>query len=551
MDCPFEEKFGNYSTFLSIVGDGVCQFLKGEGTNIPECGWDGGDCTVLNEYPDCIVPDPSLVGDGECHGYLYNTPQCGFDIGDCEERNDLNQGKFVNCSFEEKVDESNIFLSIVGDGICQFLKGESTNTLECGWDGGDCLKLNNKYPDCIVPDPSLLGDGECHGYLYNTPECGFDIGDCVERNEKVVKDNPNCTITNIGWIGDSYCDEEEYNTKECSFDGGDCIPSTNLVGTTYETVQKWRSGVLGPDGFVYGIPYDFERVLRFDPVTDTSVNIGSYLSSDTGKWLGGVVGQDGFIYCAPFLSRSILKIDPKTETTSLVADGHSLLSLGIRKFSSAVMAPDGQIYFLPFDNRRVVKFNPTDVDNPLMEIGADLGDVKGKYWGGFLGGDGNIYGIPLNANKVLKITVGSDTTSFIGDEYEKPSGWINGALAKDGNIYATPFISDSILQINIEDQTSQLIKVDAEFNARKWSDLVEGPDGYLYGIPYQASEILRFDPVLKISTYIPMEEEFLNGFNQWSFGVLAENNFIYGIPFNRDKVLSIAPLSFKNHTIPQ
>ena len=35
------------------------------------------------------------------------------------------------------------------------------NTEECGWDGGDCVELNTKYPNCHAANPSNIGDGYC------------------------------------------------------------------------------------------------------------------------------------------------------------------------------------------------------------------------------------------------------------------------------------------------------------------------------------------------------------------------------------------------------
>ena len=55
----------------------------------------------------------------------------------------------------------------------------SPNTKECGWDGGDCLSFNEKYPSCTADQKSLIGNGACDDYApYNTKECGFDGGDC-------------------------------------------------------------------------------------------------------------------------------------------------------------------------------------------------------------------------------------------------------------------------------------------------------------------------------------------------------------------------------------
>jgi hypothetical protein len=41
----------------------------------------------MQDYPNCTVSFPSLIGDGNCNGGDYNTPECGFDKGDCEDVN--------------------------------------------------------------------------------------------------------------------------------------------------------------------------------------------------------------------------------------------------------------------------------------------------------------------------------------------------------------------------------------------------------------------------------------------------------------------------------
>ena len=41
-----------------------------------------------------------------------------------------------------------------------------------------------KYPNCIVREPSKLGDGVCFDhYEYNSEDCGFDGGDCIIGRE--------------------------------------------------------------------------------------------------------------------------------------------------------------------------------------------------------------------------------------------------------------------------------------------------------------------------------------------------------------------------------
>ena len=108
---------------------------------------------------------------------------------------------------------------VIGDGRCD---GYDANTEECGYDGGDCIEFNQKYPECTVDYPGLkIADGKCNGGKYNTEECGYDGGDCIDFNEKY----PACKVDYPFLVGDGYCDEGKYNTDVCGYDGGDCVVS--------------------------------------------------------------------------------------------------------------------------------------------------------------------------------------------------------------------------------------------------------------------------------------------------------------------------------------
>ena len=50
--------------------------------------------------------------------------------------------------------------SYVGDGNCEGAYNEEKYSIEdCGWDGGDCIEFNEKYPGCRVDYPSSIGNG--------------------------------------------------------------------------------------------------------------------------------------------------------------------------------------------------------------------------------------------------------------------------------------------------------------------------------------------------------------------------------------------------------
>jgi hypothetical protein len=72
------------------------------------------------------------------------------------------------------------------------------------------------------------------------------------------------------------------------------------MGATLSGATKWVGGVLGPDGKVYGIPYNAADILIIDPVAGTATrsNMGATLSG-ADKWFGGVLGPDGKVYGIP------------------------------------------------------------------------------------------------------------------------------------------------------------------------------------------------------------------------------------------------------------
>ena len=74
---------------------------------------------------------------------------------------------------------------------------------------------------------------------------------------------------------------------------------------------KWNSGVLAPNGKIYGIPYSNTTVLEIDPTTNTSFTFGS-LSGSSDKWNGGVLAPNGKIYAIPRESETVLEINPVT-----------------------------------------------------------------------------------------------------------------------------------------------------------------------------------------------------------------------------------------------
>ena len=181
-----------------VLGNGFCNnfnFLF----NTKACGFDGGDCLDFNkERPGCKACDINRVGDGYCDGPEYNNKACGYDGGDCE---DFNK-KFPGCKAGQPywIENNSCQAAFDRPGVmteeCKWDNGQCGHLLKTG---GDLLGnitavelatieggLSALYPNsCDMGHvPYLTGNGICEDERLNTEECGWEAGDCVEWNKK-------------------------------------------------------------------------------------------------------------------------------------------------------------------------------------------------------------------------------------------------------------------------------------------------------------------------------------------------------------------------------
>ena len=314
---------------------------------------------------------------------------------------------------------------------------------------------------------------------------------------------------------------------------------TSLIGDEIQGKCKWSSFIDGKNGFFYGIPFCARRVVKFNPLDKSLTPIGPDLGSRGNKWRCGVRDTRGNIYCAPAYADHFLKIDTVRGAVEILA-GVAMPETGECLWESGALAADNNIYYMPYNARRIMKLNPDN--DSLSSVGDDLGEQGFKCRGTVVGSDNWVYSIPLNATHIFKFDPANpDTTHTVGEEAEfgfECGG--NGVLAGDGYIYSGNG-AGQVLQIDIAKNNYTWIG-DTIFSGRRrgWGDPIVGVDNCIYWPPCNAQRVLRFDP--ETQQFPSLVGGDLGEQNwKWQGGALATDQAIYCIPICSTQILAIDP----------
>ena len=315
------------------------------------------------------------------------------------------------------------------------------------------------------------------------------------------------------------------------------------IGDEIQGDNKWSTFVDGGDRFLYGIPFNARRVVKFNPLDKSLTEIGPDLGEGAAKWYCGVLANTGSIYCAPFNADHILKINTSDGTVETL-DGVELPETGEWLWASGALAHDNRIYYMPADARRIMRLNPDN--DTLSSVGDDLGGGYGKYWGTVVGNDDcGVYGIPHSETRIVKFDPSNpDTTSTVGEEAEEWFNCADGVLGGDGDIYAAND-SGQVLKINttINNYTWIGDQIYSEYHGCGWGDAIIGVDKCIYWPPFNANRVLKFDPeTQQLPSLVggDLGEEHL----KWQGGALAADWVIYCFPPGGAKqILTIDPFN--------
>ena len=351
--------------------------------------------------------------------------------------------------------------------------------------------------------------------------------------------------------------------------------SADLAG-----VDKWRGGTLGPDGKIYGIPYNTTDILIINPATNIATKSFYWLTPQftfTNDTITPSVGSKTINFAAavpniewtvgtvvevrnvsygqiPYILGPITSVSTTQITVNATNAGgipnptpgpwRITVQPNPNSYYSGVLAPNGKIYSIPSDSTDILIIDPVTGTATRSAMGADLTGAN-KWWGGVLAPNGKIYGIPYTSTDILIIDTVTNTAtrSTMGATFTGNTEWVGGVLGPGGKIYGIPFNSTDILIIDTVTGTATRSSMGAVLTGSfKWSGGVLAPNGKIYGIPNWSTDILIIDPVAGTATRNAMGAT-LTGNGKWAGGIIAPNSKIYGIPYFSTDILIIDPIT--------
>lgn len=296
--------------------------------------------------------------------------------------------------------------------------------------------------------------------------------------------------------------------------------------------HKHLGGAYDPtDGSIYGVPANAKAVLCLhwdDSVADyrmATIPLPERIADCNYKWLRGIVAH-GYLWAIPAWADSVLCVDldafwgrrpassagivqliplPKEHNTSSTTPimQWQWHGAGINHEKTAIFCiPSNAKHVLKVDILQkatslipITGFDPVSYPNFSM-------DTTNKWYGGIVGKDNCVYGIPYGSCAVLKIDCGANTATLIGKDYGSAKYNWHGGVQVGGKIYAHPSHADTVLVIDTNPGASRVCfelpieRAEYDTDPRKnykWLGGTVGLDGNIYCPACDTSSILKID----------------------------------------------------------
>jgi hypothetical protein len=402
-------------------------------------------------------------------------------------------------------------------------------------------------------------------------------------SSNTVEDSSASNVTALGTAGSGS------SAFQALSDENNC--DTGFFRKVLSGKRKWLGGAIHPQtGTIYGIPSHAVGILTIHPppdnqsgeVVDRSVIPLPFNQTGKFKWLRGVIVHNTLYGIPAWFNHGILKVDLEGNHVSLLklpfSPKERILSDSVLNHENddsrgvdttkwmwhgaATTADNKTILCVPSNAQRVLQIQVET--NVVSEIGPKF-HGQNKWYGGILGDDGAVYGIPYTARGVLRIGNPNggnhnNNISIIGSFPEKQYLWHGGIKSPfNGAIYAFPSHANQVLKIHTrreslgnavsvddicyeEQQQLSLLDIhrradDSHCCRYQWLGGCIGANGCIYGVPSDATSILKIDPFTdRVTTFGHVSAQK----NKWQGAVLSPiDGCIYCIPSNAEYVLQI------------
>ena len=132
----------------------------------------------------------------------------------------------------------------------------------------------------------------------------------------------------------------------------------STIGGTEDRSLACDNGALGSDGNIYALSHRHRKVLKIDVVKKKYFLIGDFIQSSHrfDGWGDAVVGSDRCIYWQPFNANRTVQFDILTQSVSLVGDDFG--NKYFKWWGGALSPGDGAIYCIPSSAKQVLSIDP-------------------------------------------------------------------------------------------------------------------------------------------------------------------------------------------------
>lgn len=357
-------------------------------------------------------------------------------------------------------------------------------------------------------------------------------------------------------------EEKEVVTKEDAVGAAAAVDevTVDFIGDGLLGPRKWLGAATVIDGETkettfYGVPSHARRVLKVEPKTGEVSVVGPDLGDRKFKYLRGVTSVDEesgepTIFALPAWGDNVLRSDFNREEDNEVPEiANWMEELYLHDVNDRTKweekwmwhggqiakSKDGNLYAIPCNAKAVLRVdvkqarngkNTTEKVKAISMVGEDViskmsGAQNNKFYGGITGSDGNIYGVPYCADKVLKVIPDEmnprvELLDGDGALHEIAKGvdykWHGGTYCPiDECIYGFPSHADKILRI--ECKTGKVTQIGGNFpkdmneGRYKWGGGAVDREGRVYAIPSDCACVLRIDPrtMVKVKRIITEE----------------------------------------------